>query len=862
MGTTRGAIVGILLASLAAAAKPARAQQSTSCTTPALEVRIEGVTRAGGTTQPTLHIADPNPPGQASGYNVYRSPSPETPAHLWSLRAFDAQDESALPGVQWTDRSRDVAASGVHFYLVAPYNGPCAEEGPWRTHAAGDTDGDLLADHEDGCPATPEGATLHVDGCSATDLLLRPEVLVDPIDEGITRFLARSADQTPPDPCRESLEAAQAELDRVFGAMWNATPCDAQVSYEAALGHLDAAIVSLEDYIAQLARVSGAAAGAGSPEGVEGPWDWGSPEALYWKGQLHVLRLLAERAAELSRATSGVCTEGRLGTPSEGRVPSIEDDQRLLVLDSSQRVVLARNVTIHGQERLARDAEVSVEGSDYGGILYGTLLAKVASSIDFLPGPFYDFCLAIRLAPVQPLPGNPFHQGFYVRHPFDGYLGATGVLELEAGTRLIAEDYGCPGILHGAGPSGEDMRLDYFYEISLSYQPKQGNWVSGLILANELDGSSFPMSLPEMNPQVNATLVATKLKRACLDSGLTIPILDPISGNIVGSEIWWQCAPEVVVDVTSRTVRVREPQAYCDASYGSTSFGIEDHEVQDWAPTSVASVSVASGLVPQPVAFGAFGDRVLNGTPVHGQAVGLGQSFAVYGPFGHHHVGYGTNRSSFLDWPHVTGTRNNLPFRYSCSVPRLVTDVVWGCLDTPTFYRLPFPNGYLVLVSQGNWGTFSHGGWQWAALDLIGNAGEPVRATRGGTVVKVRKDMSLNCETQECTNTGFPLLDEYGNHVAIQHQDGSVGWYAHMVQNSPAVALGQKVQRGAYLGQVGNTGNSTDPHVHFHVTPEDPSMWGNTTILARYETLSWPLLQHQACMVPQQGLFYVSMNTP
>jgi murein DD-endopeptidase MepM/ murein hydrolase activator NlpD len=43
-------------------------------------------------------------------------------------------------------------------------------------------------------------------------------------------------------------------------------------------------------------------------------------------------------------------------------------------------------------------------------------------------------------------------------------------------------------------------------------------------------------------------------------------------------------------------------------------------------------------------------------------------------------------------------------------------------------------------------------------------------------------------------------------------------FYAHMQPGSLRVKLGEKVRRGQVLGLVGNSGNSTAPHLHFHVT--------------------------------------------
>jgi hypothetical protein len=55
-----------------------------------------------------------------------------------------------------------------------------------------------------------------------------------------------------------------------------------------------------------------------------------------------------------------------------------------------------------------------------------------------------------------------------------------------------------------------------------------------------------------------------------------------------------------------------------------------------------------------------------------------------------------------------------------------------------------------------------------------------------------------------------------GNHVVIKHAEGEYGFYAHL-QPGLAVESGQRVERGQMIGLVGNSGESTEPHLHFHL---------------------------------------------
>lgn len=56
-----------------------------------------------------------------------------------------------------------------------------------------------------------------------------------------------------------------------------------------------------------------------------------------------------------------------------------------------------------------------------------------------------------------------------------------------------------------------------------------------------------------------------------------------------------------------------------------------------------------------------------------------------------------------------------------------------------------------------------------------------------------------------------------GNTVMIKTGKDEYILYAHFKQNSIAVKQGQTVKRGQLLGQCGNSGNSTQPHLHFHI---------------------------------------------
>jgi murein DD-endopeptidase MepM/ murein hydrolase activator NlpD len=95
-------------------------------------------------------------------------------------------------------------------------------------------------------------------------------------------------------------------------------------------------------------------------------------------------------------------------------------------------------------------------------------------------------------------------------------------------------------------------------------------------------------------------------------------------------------------------------------------------------------------------------------------------------------------------------------------------------------------------------------GWRWGrmhkGIDIAAPVGTPVLAAASGVVI-----------TSGWNSGG------YGNMVEIQHPDGSVTLYAH--NSALLVSPGQVVQQGQQIAEMGSTGYSTGPHLHFEIHP-------------------------------------------
>ncbi|MCP9799538.1 M23 family metallopeptidase [Synechococcus sp. RedBA-s] len=102
-------------------------------------------------------------------------------------------------------------------------------------------------------------------------------------------------------------------------------------------------------------------------------------------------------------------------------------------------------------------------------------------------------------------------------------------------------------------------------------------------------------------------------------------------------------------------------------------------------------------------------------------------------------------------------------------------------------------------------GVFSSGyGWRWGrmhkGIDIASNVGTPIVAAAAGQV----------------SYAGWHD-GGYGYLVEIQHPDGSKSLYGH--NSRLLVRVGQQVSQGSQISEMGSTGRSTGPHLHFEIHP-------------------------------------------
>jgi hypothetical protein len=96
-------------------------------------------------------------------------------------------------------------------------------------------------------------------------------------------------------------------------------------------------------------------------------------------------------------------------------------------------------------------------------------------------------------------------------------------------------------------------------------------------------------------------------------------------------------------------------------------------------------------------------------------------------------------------------------------------------------------------------------------------------AIADGTVVEVKDGLPENVPNAPPV---VPITMETvaGNHINLDLGGGVYVMYAHLQPGSLRVKLGDKVTRGQVIGLVGNTGNSSEPHLHFQLMNQNSPM--------------------------------------
>ncbi|MEU9862094.1 M23 family metallopeptidase [Streptomyces sp. NPDC047971] len=107
--------------------------------------------------------------------------------------------------------------------------------------------------------------------------------------------------------------------------------------------------------------------------------------------------------------------------------------------------------------------------------------------------------------------------------------------------------------------------------------------------------------------------------------------------------------------------------------------------------------------------------------------------------------------------------------------------------------------------------------------------GAPLLAVADGTVVHAEDGQRDHLSRNSLPALAYLMLVEStvralsgarrvtGNHLVLDLGDGTYAMYAHLQRGSLGVRAGERVVAGQELARCGNSGNSTEPHVHFQL---------------------------------------------
>lgn len=163
---------------------------------------------------------------------------------------------------------------------------------------------------------------------------------------------------------------------------------------------------------------------------------------------------------------------------------------------------------------------------------------------------------------------------------------------------------------------------------------------------------------------------------------------------------------------------------------------------------------------------------------------------------------------------------------------------------SPVHYRLPFKgtwkvvNGGVEKRDSHSWSLLAQRyAYDFVQVDGAGKThrgdgkkledyycwGAPVVSPASGVVVTV-KDGIRDFPKVGDSALDWKTRDFRGNFVIIRHTSGEYSFTAHFKKDSIVVRPGEEVRAGQLLGRCGNSGHSTEPHIHFQVQ-DHPSFW-------------------------------------
>jgi len=104
---------------------------------------------------------------------------------------------------------------------------------------------------------------------------------------------------------------------------------------------------------------------------------------------------------------------------------------------------------------------------------------------------------------------------------------------------------------------------------------------------------------------------------------------------------------------------------------------------------------------------------------------------------------------------------------------------------------------------------------------------QPIYSAAAGKVVATADGLPENVPHSGKYAVSIDFNNAAGNHVVVEIAPNRYVLYAHMRPGTVSVKVGDMVKAGDLLGHVGNTGSSTEPHLHMHIDDQPSFLAGN-----------------------------------
>lgn len=160
---------------------------------------------------------------------------------------------------------------------------------------------------------------------------------------------------------------------------------------------------------------------------------------------------------------------------------------------------------------------------------------------------------------------------------------------------------------------------------------------------------------------------------------------------------------------------------------------------------------------------------------------------------------------------------------FTAAGPSLISHHRWGSIQEFAFDFIKIGKDQLTYKSNGE------------NLTDYYAYGQPIYAIGDGVVVSTMDEISESSDNvkksseteseylervksyqEELMRKGFKYI--FGNHIVIRHENNEHSSYFHLKHGSVAVKKGDRIKQGQLIAELGHSGNSTEPHLHFHIS--------------------------------------------